>query len=82
MLTLKRILATVCAVSVLTACASTTLAPQIYRTPPAAALTPCQDLPEAADGKLSTILRNSLERARMYHECQSRQAELTEWVLR
>ena len=65
---------------ILTGCASTTPAPEILRLPPASLTAPCPDLPPAKDGKLSTILLNSLDRAELYYDCQAKQKGLAEWA--
>ncbi len=68
------------AASMLTACVSTTAIQQTPRLPPPALTAECPDLPMAPDGKLSTILTNSLERAQMYYDCQARHKALAEWA--
>lgn len=68
------------AVWMLTACSSITPVQELPRTPPASLAAPCPDLPPASDGKLSTILENSLERSQMYYDCQSRHKALAEWA--
>jgi hypothetical protein len=37
-------------------------------------------LPEARDGRLATLLRNSLERSALYYECQAKHKALSEWA--
>ena len=64
----------------LAACGSTTVTPTIPRLPPPALTVPCPDLLAALDGKLSTILQNSLERAELYYTCQARHRALSEWA--
>lgn len=67
----------------LTACASTTPAPLNLlppRQPPASLTSPCPDLPAAQDGRLATLLRNSLERSALYYECQTKHKALSEWA--
>lgn len=64
----------------LTACGSTTPSRPPIRIPPAALIAACPDLPDAADGRLSTIFENSIERARMYYDCQARHKALADWA--
>ena len=69
--------------SMLTACASTTPVPlqaSPSRQPPASLTSLCPDLPEAQDGRLATLFRNSLERSALYYECQARHKALVEWA--
>ncbi|MXS82258.1 hypothetical protein ABD07_03950 [Nitrosomonas oligotropha] len=69
------------AVLMLTGCASTTNAPEEPRIPQASLIAECPDLPEASDGKLSTILTVSLERSQLYYDCQARHKALSEWAV-
>ncbi|WP_211753407.1 hypothetical protein [Nitrosomonas aestuarii] len=41
----------------------------------------CPDLPEAKNGKLETIFRNSLERSALYYECQAKHKALADWTV-
>lgn len=43
---------------------------------PEAFLVPCDALPNAKDGQLSTLLQNHVEVAKLYHLCAQRQADL------
>lgn len=68
---------------ILTACTSTTPSPLLLspsRQPPASLISLCPDLPEARDGRLATLLRNSLERSVLYYECQAKHKALMKWV--
>ncbi|MBY0499992.1 MAG: hypothetical protein K2P74_10360 [Nitrosomonas sp.] len=47
---------------------------------PASLLTECPEYARAPDGKLSTILRTSIERSEQYHECKSRHKALSDWA--
>lgn len=80
MKTFKTTLSMLIAASILTACNSITAIPEEPRLAPPALTAECPDLPEALDGKLSTILVNSLERAQMYYDCQARHKALSEWA--
>lgn len=80
MKTLKSTLIMIAVSSMLTACASTTINQTTERLPPPALTAQCPDLPDAPDGKLSTILQNSLERAQLYYDCQARHKALAEWA--
>ncbi|MBS0424623.1 MAG: hypothetical protein JSR71_09430 [Proteobacteria bacterium] len=44
-------------------------------------MAPCPNLPDASDGRLSTILNNSIERAQLYYDCQARHKGLADWAL-
>ncbi|MCE7915405.1 MAG: hypothetical protein DYH15_12200 [Nitrosomonas sp. PRO4] len=77
---LKKMLIMAIAASMLTACGSTTVIPAETRIPPAALTAQCPDLTDAPDGKLATILENSLERAQMYYDCQARHKALSQWA--
>lgn len=37
---------------------------------------PCTTLPMAQDGKLSTLMHNHVEVARLYHQCSQRHTDL------
>ena len=50
------------------------------RSLPQSLLVDCSEQVKAADGKLSTILRTSVERSEQYHECKQRHKALSEWV--
>ena len=80
MKTLKNTPIMLLAAWMLTACASTTITPTPPRLPPPALTAQCPDLPPAANGKLATILQNSIERAQLYYDCQARHKALAEWA--
>ena len=82
MKTLLTILIIMSAALMLTACGSTTPnRKQPERIPSAALTSPCPDLPPAINGRLDTILHNSLERGAMYYECQAKHKLLSDWAL-
>lgn len=64
----------------LTGCTSITPTPEIRRFPPHSLTAPCPDLPPAREGRLSTILLNSLDRAELYYDCQARHQGLADWA--
>lgn len=41
---------------------------------------PCPDLPELKDGRLSSILSNHIETARLYSNCKQRHADLVDVI--
>ncbi len=43
---------------------------------PESLLLECDELPKAEDGKLSTLLQNHVEVAKLYHLCAQRHADL------
>jgi hypothetical protein len=59
-------------------CASLTPQSPDAMTPPANLRQPCPDLVSPADGTGGTLLRWSIDTARVYRECQNRARELVE----
>lgn len=67
-----RTLSMLIAALMLTGCATGTQPTQaIPWTAPANVMRECPDLPLAQDGSLATLLRNHVEVAQIYHDCQS-----------
>lgn len=64
----------------LMACTSLIPVQQPKRLIPENLLTECQDQVIAADGRLSTVLRASIERSEQYKECKARHKSLSEFV--
>lgn len=64
----------------MSACDSLMPAPQIDRMMPESLMVRCSEQIQAEDGKLSTILRVSIERAEQYEECEGRHRALVDWV--
>jgi len=64
----------------MTACVSSIPAQQPKRQVPENLLAECQDQAVAPDGKLSTLLRISVERSEQYAECKARHKSLSEFV--
>lgn len=52
-----------------------------HRILPQSLLTECQNQALAENGKLSTILRTSVERSEQYQECKLRHKALADWVI-
>lgn len=61
-------------------CGSLMTAPQIDRMMPESLMVRCSEQIKAEDGKLSTILRVSIERSEQYAECEGRHRALADWV--
>jgi hypothetical protein len=64
----------------LMACVSTIPTQQPKRTIPESLLTACADQARAKDGKLSTILRTSIERSEQYEECKAKHKALADYT--
>lgn len=56
--------------------------PAIVRQPPAAAMVPCQAPSPLTDDSLGALARKLLETAQSFWECESRRAELADFIKR